>query len=283
MTEELPPNAGHFKTADAQALFERRWEPGAPPRAHLVIIHGYAEHCSRYAHVAEAFNQIGVAVHAYDQRGFGRSPGRPGYIDDFAQLTADLDAYLEHIQPRVNGAPLFLFGHSMGGLVLANYCIDRRPDTEGLLFSSPFLAVGPQVSPILVKLAAVLGKLTPWLPVLALELDAISRDPEVVAASKADPLTYHGKIHARTGAQMNAAIQRAQPRLNEITAPLYIFHGTADRLTPIEGARMLHDRAASGDKTFKTYQDGYHELFNDTIRGQVIEEFIQWTASRLEP
>ena len=271
---------GSFKTPDGLDLFERCWQPDGDLRANLVLIHGYGEHSGRFDHVAGALNGIGVAVHAYDQRGFGRSPGKRGYIRRFDDLLDDLTAYLEHVRERTAHRPLFLMGHSMGGLVIALYVQARQLDARGLVFSSALLAINDEVSPVLIALANVLGVLTPWLPVADLDTTTVSRDPEVVRAYDADPLNHHGKILARTGSQLNTAIKRARTNFEAITLPVYVIHGSGDRLVPAEGSQLLHDRCRSADKTCKIYEGGYHELHNDLDKASAIAGLCDWIAER---
>lgn len=274
------PTEGRFKSRDGLDFFEMAWLPEGTARAHLVLVHGYAEHCRRYAAFAQFLNALGIAVHAYDHRGHGQSPGKRGFIARFDTLLDDLDTYFEHVQPRFAGAPVFLMGHSMGGLVVTRYVQTRTLPLRGLIASSPLLATG-DVSPLLVALAGILGKLTPNLPVLGLDAKAISRDPREVAAYEADPLVYHGKILARTGAELNGAIKAAQARFSAITLPLYVIHGTADSLAPLAGGRMLHAGAASSDKTLREYEGGYHELLNEGERELVMTSLGDWLTKRL--
>ncbi|MBN1346017.1 MAG: lysophospholipase [Phycisphaerae bacterium] len=272
---------GRFRSRDGLELFERRWSPGGEPRADLVLLHGYGEHCGRYAHVAAALNEIGVEVRAYDQRGHGRSPGKPGYICRFDALLDDLDAYIEHVRRDVRDRPLLLMGHSMGGLVLALCAETREVDASGLILSSPFLAINDDVSPVLIALAGVLGTLTPWLPVASLNHEHVARDPAVVSGYGSDPLVFHGKILARTGAQLNAAIARARQRFEAITLPVYVIHGGDDRLVPAGGSRLLYEQCCSDDKAYKEYEGGYHELMNDYGKEDVIAAMLAWVDAHL--
>ncbi|HDP35016.1 MAG TPA: alpha/beta hydrolase [Candidatus Hydrogenedentes bacterium] len=265
-----------FKAKDGAELFARRWAPEGTPTAHLVLIHGYGEYCGRYDHVGKAFKDAGIDVHSYDQRGFGQSPGKRAYIHDFNVLLDDLDAFLDHVRPRFAGHRPFFMGHSMGGMVLARYVQTRRPETQGLVFSSPFLAFNDDVPAFLLALADVLGKIAPWLPVGSVDNAGLSRDPAVVAAADADPLAYHGKVHARTGAQFNAAIRAAREAFDQITEPAYIIHGGADRIVPSAGSQMLYEGCASTDKFLKIYENGYHELWNDLDKETVIAGIRDW-------
>jgi len=272
---------GEFKTHDGAHLYDRRWEPVGETRAHVALIHGYGEHCSRYAHVADAFNEAGIAVHTYDQRGFGHSPGKRGSIARFEILLQDLDAFLAHIQPRLQGKPCFFMGHSMGGLVLASYVETRTVHPPGLIFSSPFLAFTDDVPPILLSLADVLGAFVPWLPIRGVSNTCLSRDPAVVEASENDPLSFHGMVNAGTGAQFNAAIRKACAHFDKIVAPVYIVHGEDDRLVPYVGSQLLHEGIRSEDKTLIIYRDGYHELWNDLEKEAVFKGMIEWMIAHI--
>jgi acylglycerol lipase len=272
---------GTFKSFDGLDFYERRWEPDCPARTHVVLIHGYGEHCSRYAHVAQAFNQAGIVVHSYDQRGFGRSPGKRAYVRDFEVLLRDLDTYLDHVRPRLQGVPWFFMGHSMGGLVLASYAETRKVEARGLIFSSLFLALPDDVPRILVSLANVLGRLAPWLPLGGVDNSRLSRDPQVVEAANRDPLSYHGMVAARTGAEFNVAIARARANCGAITAPVFVLHGSDDRIVPNAGSRLLYERYGSKDKTFKLYEGSYHEVWNDLDKETLFADIIHWITARL--
>lgn len=270
---------GSFKSPDGLGLYERGWEPDGPARGHVVFVHGYGEHCSRYVEVGRVLNRAGFSMHTYDQRGFGRSPGKRGHVDDFDLLLKDLDAFLTHIRPRISGAPWFLMGHSMGGLVVASYAETRILDARGLVFSSPFLAMNAPA--VLVMIAGVLGVLTPWMPVAWVNHAARSRDPKVVEEASKDPLIFPGPVRARTGSVFNQAIQRARANFHRITAPAYIIHGTGDQIVPDIGSRLLHERCGSEDKTFTSYDGGYHELWNDLDKEAVLAGISNWMTAHL--
>ena len=272
---------GKFKSHDGLDFYERGWVPDEPVRARVVHLHGYGEHCSRYAEMAQIFNRSGFSVHTYDQRGYGRSPGKRAYIHDFDVLLKDVDTYLDHIHPRISGLPWFFMGHSMGGLVLASYVETRKIDARGLIFSSPFLAINDDVPKFLLKIAGVLGTLTPWMPVSRVDNTCLSRDPKIVEEAGKDPLAYHGYVRARTGAQFNRAITRARGGFHRITAPVCIIHGGDDRIVPNAGSKLLHEQCGSKDKSLKIYEGGYHELWNDLDKRAVLAGICDWMAARL--
>jgi len=272
---------GRFRARDGQEFYERRWgaEGGGP--THLVVVHGYGEHCSRYAEVAQRLNANGITVHTYDQRGFGRSPGKRAAIGDIENLLCDLDDYLEFVRPRFDGKPWFLMGHSLGGLVLTRYLETRTVDARGAVFCSPFLAFSDDVPEWLLSLANVLGTLVPWLPVGGVDNSGLSRDPAAVEAADKDPLSYHGWVRAGTGRQFQRAITQACAEFQAISLPAYIIHGTADRVVSKEGSVLLHDGIQSTDKALEMVEGGYHELWNDLDKTAVIDGIGEWILARL--
>jgi alpha-beta hydrolase superfamily lysophospholipase len=276
-----PPTAtGSITTGDGTRLFTQRWCIDEP-RAAFALVHGYAEHSGRYAHVAGFLNAHGVSVYAYDQRGFGRSDGKRAFISSFDQLLDDLQRFLDHVRRDVPDVPLFLFGHSMGGAVCALYAIERSQAFRGLILSSPAVEIDDSIAPFLRKLAGVLGRLAPTLPTVHTPNGAISRDPAVVAAAEADPLNYNGRVLARTGAETIRAVKRIQAQMNAITLPLLVFHGTADKLTDPHASRMLYERARSSDKTLNLYDGLYHETLNEPEKEQVLNDIIAWLTARV--
>lgn len=270
---------GTFQSNGLTGFYERRW-PVDAARANVLIVHGYREHCGRYDHVAETLNGRGFSVFSYDQRGHGRSPGKKCYIERFSHYLDDLDAYLDHVRPDLGGLPVLVLAHSMGGLVFTRYLQTRSFRPQGVVYSSPLLAM-KKVSPLLLSVADVLSAVAPWLPVAGLDGKTISRVPEVVAEYEADPLNGHGPIVARSGAELNRTVAEARAGLSQITVPLYIMHGDDDRLAPCEGSRYLHAMAGSTDKTLRIYPGGYHELMNDIVRDEAKQGLADWMESHL--
>ena len=269
-----------YTTPDGVSLAFEGWRTPGPPRSVVVIVHGYAEHGGRHVALAAHLVAHGHAVFTYDQRGHGRSGGPRAYIDTFDRYLDDLDAMLEKARQSAPGAPVFLFGHSMGGAVSALYCLEREVDIEGLLLSSAALKL-PDVAPVLQRFSALIGRLLPRLPTIKLNLNHLSRDPEVVERTAADPLYFHGRMPARTGAEFVRATQRIEQRMDTLTVPVLLLHGTADQLTAPAGSTELYSRARSIDKTLALYPGFYHETFNEPEKEQVFEEIVSWLDGRV--
>lgn len=276
---EEPDYTGTLRTADGLTLFTQGWEPTTPPRSVIVIVHGYAEHSSRYSDLATHFVQQGHAVQTYDHRGHGRSAGRRAYVHAFDDYLGDLGAFLDSVRRRFEGVPEFLFGHSMGGAIAALYCLEREMDFQGLILSSAALKTNE--APLLQKLSPIVGRLLPRLPTIGLDNSMLSRDPAVAQRVEADLLHYLGKMPARTGAEVLRAMQRIDQQMENLTLPLLLIHGTADQITDPAGSMACYERAQSDDKTLGLYPDLYHETFNEPEKEQVIEEITTWIDEHL--
>lgn len=283
MSQKALPPTGHgsIATHDGLTLHTQHWTPDRDAAAVVLLVHGYAEHCGRYNHVAEAFVKHGAAVYAYDQRGHGRSEGPRAYVDRFEQYLTDLDLFRRHVQSQTPDVPVFLFGHSMGGLAALLYGLNRTPDLRGLLLSAPAIEINPDLAPILRTLAQVLGRLFPTLPTVHSPQGSISRDPTVVEEAQNDPLNYHGRTKARMGAELLRAGDEAQSRLHELQTPFLVIHGTADPLATPIWSKRLYERAAAEDKTLKLYEGLYHETFNEPEQEDVLADLGTWLAERL--
>lgn len=276
VVEKTKHATGKFPVSGGVSLFKQCWKPAEAAKAAIIIVHGHGEHSTRYDHIAERLNNERYSVFTYDQRGHGHSPGKPGYINTFKVLVDDLSVFVDQVRTQLDGSPLFLFGHSMGGLVLASYVLKYQPEVAGLIFSSSALKVGDDVAPIAQKLSGVLSTLTPWLPVHHVEPDAISRDSKEVEKYVNDPLVYHGKILARTGAELMNAMNDVQAHLNDLRLPFIALHGTGDLIVEPAGTKILYENAGSTDKTLKLYEGGYHEVFHDHDREQFLQDVIDW-------
>lgn len=272
---------GNFKANDGLNLFEQRWQPAKKTKSVIVIIHGYAEHSGRYAHVADYLVDHGYAVETFDLRSHGKSDGKNTFIRSFDDFLSDVDLFLKRVKERHPSKSLFLLGHSMGGLIASLFVVTRKPDVKGLMLSGASLKISDEISPLLVKLSSVIGAILPKLPTIRLDGTAVSRDPEVVKKYDSDPLNYRGGIPARSGAEFNRAMKQIQNQMGAITLPLLIMHGTGDRLADPAGSKQLYERAQSSDKTLKLYEGFYHEILNEPEKETVMGDIVEWVNERL--
>ena len=257
------------------------WTPQAPPRAVVVLSHGLGEYARRYDHVAQRFGDAGLVTYALDHRGHGRSGGKRMLVRDISEYTADFDTLVGIATREHHGLKCVVLGHSMGGGIVFAYGVERPDNYDMMVLSAPAVAAQELVSPLMVVAAKVLGALVPGLPVQDLDVEAISRDPAVVAAYNDDPLVYHGKVPAGVGRALLQVGETMPQRAPALTAPLLVVHGSDDRLIPVDGSRRLVECVGSTDVELKVYPGLYHEVFNEPERAQVLGDVVSWISARL--
>jgi acylglycerol lipase len=278
----MPHHEETLIAADGLKLFLQGWRPEGGCRAVMAVVHGICEHGGRYARLAADLNGRGYALYACDLRGHGRSEGDRCWIDSFDCFLDDVERFLGRVGEIEPATPVFLFGHSLGGLIVVQAALHRPLRVQGLILSSSAISVGGKVFPVLRHLAMFFSRVTPRLRVARMGSRFMSRDRAVVAAFKSDPLVYHGKFPVRTGAEILRAARQAQRRLGEIALPMLILHGTRDVVTDAGGSRRLHAQAAAADKTLRLYEGLYHEIFSEPEREQIVGDLLLWLDERTE-
>jgi len=257
------------------------WTPDTPPRGVVVLSHGLGEYARRYDHVAQRFGEGGLVTYALDHRGHGRSDGKRVLVRDISEYTADFDTLVRIATREHPGLKCIVLGHSMGGGIVFAYGVERPDSYDLMVLSGPAVAAQDLVSPPVVLAAKVLGVVAPGLPVQELDVNAISRDPEVVAAYNNDPLVYHGRVPAGIGRALLQVGETMPQRAPALTAPLLVVHGSDDRLIPVDGSRRLVECVGSTDVELKVYPGLYHEVFNEPERYQVLDDVVSWITARL--
>jgi alpha-beta hydrolase superfamily lysophospholipase len=270
---------GRLDGAEGVELYWQGWLPDADPRALVVIAHGASEHSSRYAHVGARLAAAGYAVYALDHRGHGRSEGKRAQLGRIEHVVADLRAFIDLARRRHPGARVYLLGHSMGGAISIAYAVRHQGTLAGLLLSGP-VADPHAANAVTRALSKVVSAIAPDLGVFAVDASLVSRDPDVVRSYEQDPLNYHGKLPARTVAELTGAVARFPDEVRGLRLPLLVMHGRADGLAPVAGSRMVHDRAGSEDKELEIYDDLYHEILNEPEQDRVLDRIVGWLDER---
>ncbi|WP_193045093.1 alpha/beta hydrolase [Mycolicibacterium baixiangningiae] len=271
----------HFDGVGGVRIVYDTWTPDMPARGVVVLAHGYAEHARRYDHVAQRFGEAGLVVYALDHRGHGRSGGKRVYLRDMSEYTGDFHTLVGIAAREHPDLPRIVLGHSMGGGVVFAYGAEHPGDYAAMVLSGPAVYAQSAVKPWLVTVAKLLGRIAPGVPVEQLDADAVSRDPEVVAAYKADPLVYQGKLPAGIARGLFTVGETMPRAASAVTAPLLVVHGQEDRLIPVEGSHRLVECVASQDVHLKVYPDLFHEVFNEPERALVLDDVTSWIEVRL--
>lgn len=261
-------------------IYYQCWQPETESRAVLLVVHGLAEHSGRYMNVVNHFVPLGYAVYGLDHIGHGKSEGTRVFVNRFADYTDTLKLYFDAIRLEHPDKPVFLVGHSMGGLIGALYLLEHQDELTGAVLSGPLVKMAGDISPVVVFMGKLLSAVAPKAGLTALAAEGISRDPAVVQAYVNDPLVYTGKITARLAGELVAATQRLTAEAAKITLPLLIVQGSEDKLVDPAGAKLLYDTVSSTDKTLKVYEGFYHEVFNEPERAQVLNDVEAWLQPR---
>jgi acylglycerol lipase len=270
---------GSLEGVGGLRIATRSWRPPGKARAVVVISHGFNSHSGQYAWVAEQLVASGFAVHALDHRGRGKSDGERFYVHRFADYTADLGSFIKLVKAREPGLPVFLLGHSAGGVIGSVYAIDHQKELAGLVCESfAFEVPAPDFALAVLK---GLSHVAPHAHVLKLRNEDFSRDPAVVAEMNADPLIAHEVQPTQTIAEMVRADERLKKEFKLITLPVLILHGTLDKAAKPSGSQRFFDSAGSKDKTLKFYEGHYHNLLRDLDKELVLGDIKAWIETHL--
>jgi acylglycerol lipase len=272
-------NEETFKGVGDLSIFTRSWHPPGKTRGVVVIAHGFNSHSGQYQWAAEQFLADGLAVYALDHRGRGKSGGERFYVEKSADYVSDLATFIRLVKSREPGLPVFLLGHSAGGVIACLYAIESQAELAGLICESfAFQVPAPDFA-----LAALRGlsHIAPHTHVLALKNKDFSRDPKVVQAMNDDPLIAGESQPTQTVAELARAGERLKKELPLITLPILILHGTLDKATKPAGSQYFHDAAGSKDKTLKLYEGHFHDLLSDIGKEKVMADITDWIDARL--
>jgi acylglycerol lipase len=268
-----------FEGAGGLKLFARSWRPAGKPRAVVVIVPGFNSHSGYYSWVAEQFVADGLAAYALDLRGRGKSDGERFYVDKFSEYVSDVAAFVALAKSREPGLPVFLLGHSAGGVVSCLYTLEHPKELAGLICESfAYQLPAPDFALAVLK---GLGHIAPHAHVLKLKNEDFSRDPEAVKAMNNDPLIAHETQPTRTVAEMVRADERLKKEFPLITLPLLILHGTLDKAAKASGSRFFYETAGSTDKSLKLYEGHSHDLLNDIDKQIVMADIQKWITAHL--
>lgn len=269
----MQPATTHWISGHAGRLCVYDWPRPASARALVLIVHGLGEHAGRYEEVAGRLQAMGCAVRAYDHAGHGQSEGARGTLRARDGLLQDLARVLDDTRALAQDVPLYVLGHSMGGLVAARAVADGLRPIDGLILSSP--ALGTWATAFQIFLVQVLPRLLPQLCVSnGLDPEAIARDPAVVAAYRADPLV-HDRISARLGEWIQNEGPRTVAQAGQWRVPTLLLFAGADRLVRPEASRDFARRAAGAVQSV-CFEPMFHEIFNDPERDQVWAHIGAW-------
>jgi alpha-beta hydrolase superfamily lysophospholipase len=264
-----------WQTEDGLRLYAQGWQPETEPKGVVCLVHGLGEHSGRYAHLAAFLNQAGYALLAFDLRGHGQSEGQHGHTPSYDALLDDIAHLLDEAAGRYPDHSRFLYGHSLGGNLVINYALRRRPKLAGVIATGPLFRPAFEPPAWKLTLARIMYNLWPTLA-MSNELDrqVLSRDPAVVRAYNEDPLV-HDRLTPRLTMDMLQAGLWSMEHAAEFPLPLLLMHGSDDRLTSAQASREF--AAQAGEVcTLKIWDGFYHEIHNEPEQGLVFGYLLEW-------
>ncbi len=273
---------GIIQRGPGQDLYYQRWSPDQDPKASLIIVHGFGEHSGRYQNLIDTLVPQGFAIYAMDNRGHGKSFGKRGHIDDWEDFRTDVFAFRQLVAEKEPDIPLFILGHSLGGLIVLEYILSIPDGVDGVVVSGPALTQGA-VNPLLLLASRLISIVMPSFALdTGLESNDISRDPQQVMAYQKDPLV-HSMASARFGTEMNSAAKWVKKHAADLKVPILIIHGGDDRLVASKSSRAFFEDITLEDKTRIEYDGYYHETHNDLNWEKPVADVQAWLEKHLPP
>jgi len=264
-----------WKTGDGITLYGQSWMPDSIPRAIINYVHGFKDHSGRFEKWAVRFTENGYGVMAVDLRGHGRSEGRRGYAAGFKSYLMDTRVLRQQAAELFGDIPHILYGHSLGGNIVANYLISEDFLPKAAIITSPWFTLAFKPSLFSLAVANILRFTMPGLLIKSdLDAEDLSHDKKVVEDYLRDPLV-HNSILPRLFFDIEQHGIRASKSIYKINIPLLVMHGTADRIASYKQTRNFVMNAGYLT-TFKVWPGDYHELHNDTDEKEVFDFLLQW-------
>lgn len=269
-----------WQTSDHVQLYAQLWKPDAEPTGVVCLVHGLGEHSGRYTHVAQKLTNAGLAVIALDLRGHGKSGGLRGHTPSVEAWFSDIDLLIKEAAKRYPGKPVVLYGHSMGGLLVLNYVLQRKPALRGVVSTSPALITPLQEQKGKMLLASVMGSILPTMTMSSgLDAAGLSHDTSVVERYKNDPLV-HDKTTTGLGKAIMQSMNYVFAHASEFPVPLLLMQGSEDPICLPSGAEKFA-ASAPGTTIFKIWPGKLHELHNEFGKEEVLDYMVTWILKKM--
>jgi len=278
----IKSNDGSIVGVRGLRLAYRTWEV-ANARAAIVVVHGLGEHSGRYAEFGERMASFGFSTFALDLRGHGLSEGRRGHVQSFDIYLQELDRFRREVEGMADfRIPMFLLGHSMGGLIATRYLAEYNTRFEGGIIISPWLATAMEVPRWKATLSSAFSKILPALPFASgLKPVDLTRDSDIVEAYASDPLV-HDIITPRLFVEASAAMGQALQRSDRMQEPILFLLAGDDRIVNTDRSlRFAKQITSVRDVTIRVYAGHFHELLNEIDRVAIMREIRDWIAARI--
>jgi alpha-beta hydrolase superfamily lysophospholipase len=264
----------NIKLSNRQILKGIIQSPGESTKAIIILVHGLGEHVQRYLYWAELFKREGIGFLGVDLPGHGLSQGRRGNIKSYALVEEMIDVLLKNCKQTFPGCPVYIYGHSLGGGIVLDYLLRKKPKIKGAIVTSPWLRLSFEPPKSKIIMASIMKHLIPGLiQPSGLNVKHISHDEAVVERYKNDPLV-HNKISVSLFDGAMSAAKYSLAHASELTIPTLLLHGSDDLITSPDGSREFAEKTSMVQ--LKIWDGGYHELHNEPFREEVFKYILNW-------
>ena len=274
--EKVVHQESRLTNKDGLSIYTQSWLPQSEPKANLIIAHGLGEHSGRYKHMAHYFLEKQYAVFALDHQGHGQSDGKQGRVNAFSDYIDDLEQFRRNVVDLSPNKPTFLFGHSMGALIVLLYLMDRQNLVNAAVVSAPPIRIkmGPPV--IFKELVTKIAKVSPSFAINSgLKAEWVSRDQTVVDAYKTDPLN-HPHISMSLFSGMYNGGKQAFEDAEKITLPILLLYGSDDKIIDSDMVHNIFEKISSDNKELHVFEEDFHEVHNEADQLDEFDTMWQW-------
>lgn len=262
------------------------WKPNdtLTIRGLVYLSHGFAEYLSWYEELAQRFAAEGILAFGHDHVGHGRSDGIRCHVDSVMDYGKDILQHCDDVTKQHPNLPLFLLGHSMGGMIAVRTAMEQPNYFQGVVLMGPLLVPNPSdATPIMKFLAKLVSRVLPHVTVANLNVDLVTRDEDMIARFKKDDLRYTGGIRSKWAVAVMSTLDYIAEHVDQVQWPFIIQHGEQDKICMPTGSEDFHKRAQSTDKHIKLYPEAYHHLYCEIseVRREVMKDSVDWVIKRI--
>jgi alpha-beta hydrolase superfamily lysophospholipase len=269
-----------WQSASKQTLRGTCWLPEENPQAIVCLIHGFGEHVKRYEHMGNNFTSQGLGLIGFDLIGHGASDGKRGIVKNYELFMTHIAEFLSLVKEKFSGLPVYLYGHSMGGNLVASFVLNYKPELQGTIITSPWVKLAKQPPKIQVVIGEFIGSLFPGFTSPAkLDVKDLSTDLSVGEAYSKDPLV-HNRVSAALFVGITDAGEKILKNAEHFKAPILWMHGDADNITAHWASEDIAKRNEQID--FKIWEGMRHELHNEAEKDKVFEHVTSWMKKALK-
>lgn len=284
--ERAEDSLSYFTNKTGRKIACRYWKPRDEVNAKALVFinHGAGEHSGWYAKIAEPLADLECLVCAHDHVGHGMSEGDRVHVEKIEDYVDDLRQHMDMMCNKHPNLPVFVIGHSMGGTISLSFGFQSPNLVKGMVLIGPAVIPNPETSTLVKRaMAKFVAYVVPQFQVGRIEPKWVSRDQNIIQMYEEDPLNWHGGLKARWAVEMLRTMYNIQANVENITWPIFVLHGSEDKLCEISGSRLINEQASSSDNTLKVYPGGYHQVHNEP-EGQgeeAVNDITQWIKARL--